>query len=208
MLEVTEIFSSLQGEGPYMGRPAFFIRLSRCVEPCCPWCDTPEALLPGRAMSVSSLLDHFTAARVKLAVITGGEPFRQWGEDLQALEGAILNGGAQVQYETSGKLLIPPESRGYTVCSPKLLAGTWYFKKENVPFIDAYKFVVVDEFSEVQGFIRANRIAADKVWVMPRGATRDQQIARSGAVWDFCVENNFNYSARLHTIAFDRRKGV
>ncbi|MGB4110545.1 MAG: 7-carboxy-7-deazaguanine synthase QueE, partial [Desulfomonilia bacterium] len=41
---ISEIFSSLQGEGPWTGLPAVFIRLAGCVEPLCPWCDTSHAL--------------------------------------------------------------------------------------------------------------------------------------------------------------------
>ena len=36
MLEVSEVFHSLQGEGPFTGKPAVFVRLSGCVEHCRP----------------------------------------------------------------------------------------------------------------------------------------------------------------------------
>ncbi len=39
MLTVNEMFYSLEGEGPYIGIPTFFIRLTGCNLRC-EWCDT------------------------------------------------------------------------------------------------------------------------------------------------------------------------
>mmetsp|Transcript_11504 Transcript_11504/g.23403 ORF Transcript_11504/g.23403 Transcript_11504/m.23403 type:complete len:298 (+) Transcript_11504:2263-3156(+) len=38
-LSVAEVFSSVQGEGPFTGRPSIFVRLSKCNLECS-WCDT------------------------------------------------------------------------------------------------------------------------------------------------------------------------
>ena len=38
-LEVHSIFKTIQGEGPFCGTPAVFIRLAGCNLQC-PWCDT------------------------------------------------------------------------------------------------------------------------------------------------------------------------
>lgn len=38
-LRVTEVFSSVQGEGPFVGRPSVFLRLGMCNLECV-WCDT------------------------------------------------------------------------------------------------------------------------------------------------------------------------
>ncbi len=83
MLDVAEIFTSIQGEGPFMGRSAVFLRLSGCPEPHCGWCDTPSALQSGRRMQIWEILEKMIPAACKFAVITGGEPFIQWQDGLE-----------------------------------------------------------------------------------------------------------------------------
>lgn len=43
-LQVSEIFKSVQGEGPFTGRPSIFLRLGVCNLSCV-WCDTPYTWL-------------------------------------------------------------------------------------------------------------------------------------------------------------------
>ena len=44
---LVEIFSSIQGEGPDVGRRTLFVRLGGC-DLRCSWCDTPHTRLPAR----------------------------------------------------------------------------------------------------------------------------------------------------------------
>lgn len=124
-LEVHSIFYTIQGEGPFCGTPAVFVRLAGCNLQC-PWCDTeysssrmnmtPEEIVEQVAISLTS---------GGLVVITGGEPFRQ---NLTHLLTTLVSAGYYVQIETNGTL--PPsefryETRierrhgAYIVCSPK-----------------------------------------------------------------------------------------
>ena len=131
MLELAELFYSLQGEGPFAGRPAVFVRLSRCLAPLCPWCDTAFAWQPGSLIEEDALVEKIIAYNCSFVVITGGEPFLQWSSGLQFLEDALIGGGCFIQYETSGKLELPRKSKGFTVCSPKFLDGRWHFLSTN-----------------------------------------------------------------------------
>lgn len=208
MLELTELFYSLQGEGPFSGRPAVFVRLSRCLPPLCPWCDTPFAWQPGSLIEVDQLVEKIIAFNCSFVVITGGEPFLQWSAGLQELEEALLLKGCLVQYETSGKLGIPQESRGFKVCSPKFLENSWQFVGTNCAVVDAFKFVVEDDFQLVDSFIDRWQIPAEKVWIMPKGATRDGQLQHFETIWQYCVQRGFMFSPRLHTLAFNNKQGV
>ena len=208
MLELTELFSSLQGEGPFAGRPAVFVRLSRCIPPLCPWCDSAFAWLPGSKVEVGDLVEQILAFNCSFVVVTGGEPFLQWASGLQILEEELTRLGCTLQYETSGKIIIPEEAHGFVICSPKYLDNTWYFKGTNCSEVDAFKFVVEDEFGAVEDFIQQWDIPASKVWIMGRGTTRKAQLQLFEPIWNYCVSKGFNFSPRLHTLAFDNRKGV
>lgn len=207
-LEITELFSSLQGEGPYTGKPAFFIRLSRCVPPHCPWCDTPRALVPGKRIPVDDLVQAACSSRNDFIVITGGEPFLQWHSGLARLAGRLVEKGCTIQYETSGKLPLPRDTRGVTICSPKYLDGTWHFAEENLARVDAFKFVVGSDFTAVDTFILERKIPAEKVWIMPLGANREEQLQRLPAMWDYCASRGYSLSPRLHTLIFNDKQGI
>jgi len=88
---VSEIFLSIQGEGPSAGTPAHFVRLQGC-DVGCHWCDSKYTWSPaaGQAMALE---DTWARARAlgeaPLLVVTGGEPLQHPGIDallVQALE--------------------------------------------------------------------------------------------------------------------------
>lgn len=130
---VHSIFSTIQGEGPYAGAPATFIRLAGCNLDC-PWCDT---IYTGGSVSIMTpeeiiaQLDHNP-----LVVITGGEPFRQHFGDLVTL---LHTHHFKIQIETNGTLFQPdfPYHLATLVCSPKLKK----IEKQLAPYIRYYKYV-------------------------------------------------------------------
>jgi organic radical activating enzyme len=137
ILQVSEIFHSIQGEGPFAGRSAIFIRLAGCNLQC-PKCDTEY---PVRGTHVVGSL----VAKVKeleeplkcmpIVVITGGEPFRQ---NISLLVTKLHEAGFQIQIETNGTIY--PKNFPFPlctiVCSPKTKVN-----KKMQPRIDAFKYV-------------------------------------------------------------------
>lgn len=77
-LDLHSVFYTIQGEGPFAGRPAIFVRLAGCNLQC-PGCDT-EYTQGRRTVEVDALvsqIEHTAQKPGTLIVLTGGEPLRQ-----------------------------------------------------------------------------------------------------------------------------------
>ncbi len=210
-LWVQEVFYTLQGEGPFSGQPAVFVRLAGCNLRCF-WCDT-EFESSDWTPSLEALLDrvdtHLTPT-CDLVVLTGGEPLRQ---DIRPLVGALLGRGLRVQIETAGTLWLdlPDDPRLTIVCSPK----TGRLNVELAPRIDAYKYVIAaNEVADDDGLPtrstqargKATRIARPpagaKVYVMPRD-DQDPRANRENTLATAAVALRFGYTmtVQLHKLA-------
>lgn len=106
-LKISEIFYSLQGEGPFIGFPTLFIRLYGCNLNCS-WCDTPFAKEGNNffEISIKEILSFWQKnyPEIPYITITGGEPLLQ--KESLALMEAFLKKGAIVCLETNGSLSI------------------------------------------------------------------------------------------------------
>lgn len=85
-LLVTTIFRTLQGEAPFSGWPAVFLRMAGCnfgdkaPDSACHWCDTSFQFDNGKLYSQDALWDELYKAKKHpddILVITGGEPTLQ-----------------------------------------------------------------------------------------------------------------------------------
>jgi 7-carboxy-7-deazaguanine synthase len=146
-LDVHSVFDTIQGEGPYAGAPAVFVRLYGCNLQC-PGCDTDYTSMLAR-LSVDELLgmvvtyhhdrDLARYAEPPLVVITGGEPLRQ---NVGPFVKALHESGYRVQIETNGSYgLQDQKGMGAVpaiVCSPK----TPVINSLLIPYVTAYKYVV------------------------------------------------------------------
>lgn len=122
-LRVQKIWHTIQGEGPFAGCPAVFIRLAGCNLRCY-FCDTDFESGYGNVMSVGDVLDQVRSfiSYPSLVVITGGEPFRQ---NILPLCNALVFSSFRTQLETAGtfwvaglEMLIKTGAVSL-VCSPK-----------------------------------------------------------------------------------------
>jgi 7-carboxy-7-deazaguanine synthase len=202
-LWVQEVFYTLQGEGPFSGHPAVFVRLAGCNLSCF-WCDTEFESSTWRP-SLDELLAKIKQERpdfCDLIVITGGEPFRQ---NIAPLVQNLLSQNLRVQIETNGTLWVelPRSNRLHIVCSPK----TTTLNKKLVKRIGSYKYIIaagqVDEadglpaFSTQQENISqqiARPVAGSDVYVLPMDSYDPEKNERNTQA---CVAAALKFGYRL-----------
>jgi 7-carboxy-7-deazaguanine synthase len=183
-LDIQSIFRTVQGEGPFSGQPAIFIRLAGCNLQC-PACDTDytsQRVLMTIQNIVERVSDLITGHTIRLIVITGGEPLRQ---DISQLCTMLYQANYTVQIETNGTFGLPKNLQILLnntlnntlnkekiinkvpwfniVCSPK----TGKTHPSLNPYIVAWKYV-----------LSAKSIATDGLPILILGHSASPQVAR------------------------------
>lgn len=103
VIQIDEIFVSIQGEGTQAGKPCIFIRTFGCSVGCT-YCDQPQMAREVISMSVNkivSVVEYFhTHYGVTYVCITGGEPLQQY--HIYDLIDVLLAYKFTISVETSG----------------------------------------------------------------------------------------------------------
>jgi 7-carboxy-7-deazaguanine synthase len=107
--EISEIFSSTQGEGVYLGDKQIFVRFGRCNMHCV-YCDELDKMQEGkyRDHTLTDVLNQVDCLETgegphQAVSLTGGEPLL-YSEFLQAFLPELKAKGFQVHLETNGTL--------------------------------------------------------------------------------------------------------
>lgn len=224
-----EMFRSIQGEGPSMGRPAVFLRTSGCTLDCS-FCDTKYSKRATEYLSSYSVIDRLEkligeAKGSICLVLTGGEPFL-WSKELSfVLDKLTERVNIPVEIETNGTLfdiVLADQVDRFNVSLKLSSSGNPREKritKETKTFVNyltkndshvAYKFVVgIDEdIEEALSLTHELSISLKDVWLMPKGATRGELSDKREWCMSRAISLGANYSDRLHVAAFGERKGV
>lgn len=234
--DVPELFASLQGEGPSVGRPVAFVRLSRC-NLACTWCDTAytwrfegdnrphrDGLAFERTANQITLDEADVAARIMALgqdrlVITGGEPLLQ-GAALARMV-ALLQ-GMTVEIETNGTIAphpaLDPLVAQYNV-SPKLAHSGNSAELALLPErltgwaaeTKAYfKFVISapNDLTEVLELIERHGMDRARVYLMPEGTDSATLRAREAWLAPLALQHGLRLSDRLHIHLYGDTRGT
>lgn len=103
---ISEIFPTIQGEGPYTGLKQVFLRLAGCPLRC-DYCDTPDSLTVNGHAEMSSeetaeeVVQISQKEKIDWVSITGGEPLAHV-EFLKEVIPLLRNAGLKIYLETAG----------------------------------------------------------------------------------------------------------
>ena len=223
--KVSEVFVSIQGEGPLLGTPAIFVRLATCNLRC-PWCDTRYAWQQGRIEPIETLLARvdsmLSSASAWLVVVTGGEPLLQQDCVINVC-GFAQRRGALCAIETNG--VIGPSPRlltvvDHVVVSPKLSNSFWggtgspekaavnceWFRVYHSTAMGVkiyWKFVVGSprDLREVDDFVASHHLQPKDVFLMPLSTTVEEQLKLLPLLVGHALRRGYRVTPRLHMLA-------
>lgn len=190
-LPVMEAFYTIQGEGYYQGKAAYFIRLGGC-DVGCVWCDVKESWDAARhpLQSIDEMVAAAAAYPGRMAVITGGEPLMH---NLDALTAALHEAGFQTNIETSGSS--PLSGEWDWIClSPKKFK---FPLPEILPLANELKVVVFNK----SDFAWAEKYAAEvspscKLYLQPEW---DRSKEMTPLIIEYIKENpQWELSLQIH----------
>jgi 7-carboxy-7-deazaguanine synthase len=229
-LRVSEIYLSIQGEGPRVGAPTVFIRFAGCNLRCPDWaCDTPHAIFPELFRKDAKLLvpEEIIKEVERIApgganiCYTGGEPFLQSNEALKALVEAFPRAGYQTQEAfTNGTLEYPDWAYEHIffVTDWKLQGSGEIFTDEvkqtrvkNVERMnvgDTVKFTIANEgdYNEARyfyDFLLTKNPNIEFIYGVVWGHLEPKQLIE-WVLRDQLVE--WTYSHQLHNVIWDREQ--
>jgi organic radical activating enzyme len=216
-VRVSEIFTSIQGEGASVGTPSVFVRLQGCTVGCA-WCDTKYSWDPrrGEELALEALLRRVEAASARNVVVTGGEPLEH--PAFAPLVRGLAALGLRVEVETAGTQVPPAVPVDQWNVSLKLAHSDVPLERRLCPaaierFRELgawFKFVVGEEcdVAEVVAIQSRYGLSAEHILLMPLGMRREEQQALMPRVVDWCRQHGFRFSPRLHILIWGPRRGV
>lgn len=163
-----------------------------------------------------------------LIVFTGGEPLL-YDEKLTRLgllivSNMIAETGYVPEFEVETAGVIKPDRLSLMAglrfnVSPKLASSQVALNDRlNLETLEYYaklpattfKFVITDpikDIAEIKKIQNMARISDRQIYLMPEGETQAEQVRRFKLVMELAIDNHWNFSPRLHTMAWGNERG-
>ena len=227
--KVSEIFSSVQGEGPSAGAPSVFVRLAQCNLHC-RWCDTKYTWDWSayrfedevQVESVVAVARRVSALSGERLVVTGGEPLLQGDALVELFRLVDAERRLAIEVETNGTIA-PNAALTERVdqwnVSPKLANSgdperlrlrpdvLSAFKQTGRAFL---KLVVESpaDSDEAEALARSLDWPQNRVLLMAQAATREALAERGPVVAAEALRRGLRYSPRLHVERWNGARGT
>lgn len=185
LLQVNEIFYSIEGEGLRVGQPTTFVRLSKCNLRC-HFCDTDFDSY--REMNVGEVAAEVGQHPAEWVCFTGGEPL---GQNLVPLARHLKWANYKLHVETNG--VVVPDARLFE------LIDHWTVSPKRFPIVEGFeqiselKYVVGKSFRED----RVQEELAEHVYLQPE-SSEPQYVQKALEI--LRRHPNWRLSNRIHKI--------
>jgi len=214
-MKISEVFYSVQGEID-IGMPAVFVRFSGCnlidQGNACKFCDSLYAQTNGKEMTEDEVVREISKYDCTNVIFTGGEPLYH-DDDLTGLVDRLSRENTYTIFvETNGTLYTDTVDRDYIDfinCSPKKQGLDIEVLKRLNKKHARFKFVYESKSDKWwESVIKKVGIRSPQVYIMPEGKTREEQLDKMPEVIDYCKRRGYNFTPRLHVLAWNTKKGV
>ena len=226
-MKISEIFSSIQGEGIHAGKPSVFLRTALCNLKCV-WCDTKytwdwdnyDYSKEVHELPIEKVIEKIKQFEPKHIVITGGEPLIQQN-DIASLLSKL---GADYFVEVETDCTIIPNSAmlehvNHWNVSPKTSNSgnsreareipqcyDFFAKLEN----SVFKFVIENESDlvEIDELITKYSIPKNKILLMPQASTKDELNLKKEEIEKIAKAKGLLFSSRLQVERWGNQRGT
>ena len=226
-MKISEIFSSIQGEGIHAGKPSVFLRTALCNLKCV-WCDTKytwdwdnyDYSKEVHELPIEKVIEKIREFEPKHIVITGGEPLIQQNDIASLL--SKLGDDYFVEVETDCTII--PNSAvlehvNHWNVSPKTSNSgnsreareipqcyDFFVKLEN----SVFKFVIENETDlvEIDELITKYSIPKNKILLMPQASTKDELNLKKEEIEKIAKAKGLLFSSRLQVERWGSQRGT
>ena len=226
-MKISEVFSSIQGEGIHAGKPSVFLRTALCNLKCV-WCDTKytwdwdnyDYSKEVHELPIEKVIEKIKEFDPKHLVITGGEPLIQQNDIASLL--SKLGSDYFVEVETDCTII--PNSAllehvNHWNVSPKTSNSgnsreareipqcyDFFAKLEN----SVFKFVIENEtdLKEIDELITKYSIPKNKILLMPQASTKDELNLKKEEIEKIAITKGLLFSSRLQVERWGNQRGT
>jgi organic radical activating enzyme len=203
-------FSTVQGEGPFAGQYAYFLRLAGCnygpKSNWCKFCDSEFRMDLATHLSFEQLHDAWTEKKCSLVVVTGGEPTLQEA----VVDLCVKYPETHFQFETNGtqadvihQLLLLPNVT--VVISPKFsITGAMIRPSDEMLATATFKFLISSDPEHFEYKVPDFARRCNKpVFLSPIAVYRKAYAGEVSDAWDHdlvdhvATRANYAYAAHL-----------
>jgi len=226
-MKISEIFSSIQGEGIHAGKPSVFLRTALCNLKCV-WCDTKytwdwdnyDYSKEVHEIPIEKVIEKIKEFEPKHIVITGGEPLIQQNDIALLL--SKLGDDYFVEVETDCTIIpdsVMLEHVNHWNVSPKTSNSENSREAREIPqcydfFVklenSVFKFVIEKESDlvEIDELITKYSIPKNKILLMPQASTKDELNLKKEEIEKIAMANGLLFSSRLQVERWGNQRGT